>query len=140
MKQSAVKTLGAAALGAAFAAAAAGSAAAAPATLPDTATPLDSVTSVAPVQKAVTKLPAGAPESLVGGQQALTEAAGPLAATLEGVTNKALPTDGAADPVAGLLGGLPIAGALPLDGLPLDGLPLDGLPLGGLPLGGLPLG
>ncbi|MER7661384.1 MULTISPECIES: ATP-binding protein [unclassified Streptomyces] len=125
MKQSAVKTLGAAALGAAFAAAAAGSAAAAPTTLPDTATPLDSVTSVAPVQKAVTKLPAGAPESLVGGQQALTDAVGPLASTLEGVKNTVLPANGSADPVAGLLGGLPVSpGNLPLTGLPLGGLPL----------------
>ncbi|GAA2920567.1 ATP-binding protein [Streptomyces enissocaesilis] len=75
MKQFAAKTLGAAALGAAFAAAAVGSASAAeqaaPAA-PDVATALSTVTSVLPVQETGNKLPAGTPESLAAGQNAFT--------------------------------------------------------------------
>ncbi|MEU3916783.1 ATP-binding protein [Streptomyces sp. NPDC029004] len=120
MKQSAAKTLGVAALGAAFAAAAAGTATAAPA-LPDSALPLDTVTSVAPVQEALTQLPAGAPESLPG--------------TVQGAATKVLPNGGAADPVGGLLGGLPVGAAT--SGLPTGALPTSGLPTGALPgLGG----
>ncbi|MGW3626059.1 ATP-binding protein [Streptomyces sp. NPDC000880] len=110
MKQSAARTLGIAALGAAFAAATAGTASAAPAALPDSATSLDTVTSILPVQEAVTKLPA-APESLAGGQQALISNATTLPATVQGAAAKALPTTDQADPVSSLLGGLPVGGA-----------------------------
>ncbi|MFK4225253.1 hypothetical protein [Streptomyces sp. NPDC019890] len=72
MKQSAAKSLGVAALGAAFAAAAAGTASAAPAVLPAPAPSLDSVAGVLPVQDALTHaLPTGQPAapvaSLLGG-------------------------------------------------------------------------
>ncbi|MGW1496796.1 ATP-binding protein [Streptomyces sp. NPDC002402] len=128
MKQSAAKTLGVAALGAAFAAAAAGTATAAPA-LPDSALPLDTVTSVAPVQEALTQLPAGAPESLAGG-------ASTLPGTVQGAATKVLPNADAADPVGGLLGGLPVGKAT--SGLPTGGLPTGALPTSGLPTGALP--
>jgi len=111
MKQSAAKTLGVAVLGAAFAATAAGTASAEPAAFPDSLTSLDTVTTLLPVQEAVTKLPAGAPESLAGGQTALTNTASTLPATVQETAGKVLPTaGGAADPVSGLLGGLPVGG------------------------------
>ncbi|MFC4606680.1 ATP-binding protein [Streptomyces maoxianensis] len=110
MKQSAAKTLGVAALGAAFAAAAAGTASAAPAALPDSAASLDTVTSILPVQDAVTKLPA-APLSLAGGQQALIGNATTLPAAVQDAATKGLPSVDQAAPVAGLLGGLPVGGA-----------------------------
>ncbi|MDH2391870.1 ATP-binding protein [Streptomyces sp. HNM0663] len=119
MKQSAAKTLGVAALGAAFAAAAAGAAAAEPAALPDSATSLDTVTKmlpvgeVAPVQEVASKLPAGANESLAG-------SAMNLPATAEAAATRTLPTDHAHDPVSSLLGpvsqgagGVPLLGGLP---------------------------
>ncbi|MFF4743003.1 hypothetical protein [Streptomyces sp. NPDC001268] len=105
MKQAAAKTLGVAALGAAFAAAAAGSASAAT-SLPDVGTPVDALSAVQP-----TVLPA---------VEELAQQSGP----------RILP---APAPAAGLLGGLPVGG-LPTGGLPLNGLPLNGLPLNGLPL------
>ncbi|MFF1396977.1 ATP-binding protein [Streptomyces sp. NPDC058287] len=112
MKQSAVKTLGVAALGAAFAAAGAGAASAAPA-LPDTGSALNTVTGTLPAEKVAQVLPAGT-ESLTAGKNA---AAGGLNAALPAV-QKALPTDGSS-PVSGLLGGLPVkslpaGGALPV--------------------------
>lgn len=60
MKQSAVKTLGVAALGAAFAAAGAGAASAAPA-LPDAGSALDTVTSTLPAEQVAQVLPPVAP-------------------------------------------------------------------------------
>jgi hypothetical protein len=104
MKKSAVKTIGAAALGAAFAATAAGVAAA---ETPEALTSLDSVTSVVPVQDTLTKLPAGAPESLTGGRAALTESASTLPGTLQGTGERVLAAD-ATEPVKALLGGLPV--------------------------------
>ncbi|MGW0564452.1 ATP-binding protein [Streptomyces sp. NPDC003016] len=101
MKQFAAKTLGAAALGAAFAAAAVGSASAAeqaaPA-VPDVATALSTVTSVLPVQETGNKLPAGTPESLAAGRNALagTVAHTPMPSPL---------VDSDTNPVGGLLGG-----------------------------------
>jgi hypothetical protein len=100
MKKSAAKTLGVAALGAAFAAAAAGSASAAPSlpldaaagALPVSAMALDSIATAAqnaPVQETVGKV--------LGGDA----------------------TDAAA-PVTGLLGGLPTQG-LSANGIPLGG-------------------
>ncbi|OEJ25333.1 hypothetical protein AR457_13535 [Streptomyces agglomeratus] len=119
MKQSAAKTLGAAALGAAFAAAAAGSASAAPAApaVPDLTTVLGSATTTLPAQDVVSKLPAGAPEALNGAASTLTGSAATLPATVTDAVSKARPADGksgarSADPVKGLLGGLP-AGTLP---------------------------
>jgi hypothetical protein len=116
MKQSAAKTLGVAALGAAFAAAAAGTASAAPAPFPDSAPSLDTVTEIAPVQEAVTKLPAGAPESLAGSGTALTNAvtksASTLPVALQETAYKVLPTTDKVDPLSSLLGGLPIGGGL----------------------------
>ncbi|MCZ7458408.1 hypothetical protein [Streptomyces sp. WMMC940] len=100
MKQAAAKTLGVAALGAAFAAAAAGSASATT-SLPDVGTPVDALSAVQP-----TALPA---------VEELAQQSGP----------RILPTPA---PAGGLLGGLPVSG-LPASGLPLNGLPLNGLPL-----------
>ncbi|MGI5402500.1 ATP-binding protein [Streptomyces sp. CA-135486] len=93
MKQSAAKTLGVAALGAAFAAAAAGTASAAPAVLPAPAPSLDTVTSVLPAQEALT-------HALPTGQQA-----DPVSTLLGG-----LPTDGL--PI-GDVGILPVGDGLP---------------------------
>ncbi|MFJ4966129.1 hypothetical protein EES43_18495 [Streptomyces sp. ADI96-02] len=100
MKKTAAKTLGAAALGAAFAAAAAGSASAAP------ALPLDTAAGALPVSTmaldTVTKSVQSAP---------VQETAGKI---LSGKT-----TDVTA-PVTGLLGGLPTKG-LSANGIPLGG-------------------
>ncbi|GGV84889.1 hypothetical protein GCM10015535_30790 [Streptomyces gelaticus] len=110
MKKSAVRTLGVAALGAAFAAAAAGTASAAvlPAdtagtALPVAGTALGTATQSLPAQETTTKL-------LGTGQQKLA--------------------DDATTPVKGLLGGLP-AGGLKTSGLKTGGLSTSGLPLGG---------
>ncbi|MEV5613743.1 ATP-binding protein [Streptomyces sp. NPDC052225] len=120
MKQSAAKTLGVAALGAAFAAAGAGAANAAPA-VPDAAGAVGSVTSMLPVEQAASTLPAGAPESLAAGQNAL----GSSLSTAEAAP-AALSGD-SGDPVSGLLGGLPVHQALPTQGLPVaGGLPIVG--------------
>ncbi|MEU3789563.1 ATP-binding protein [Streptomyces fructofermentans] len=116
MKQSAAKTLGVAALGAAFAAAGVGAADAAPA-VPDATAALGTVSGVLPVDGVTKTLPAG--ESLAQGQNAL---GGGLAAAQPAVS-KVL-ADGPTAPVAGLLGGLP------LQGLPTKGLPVNGIPLG----------
>ncbi|MGW6459734.1 ATP-binding protein [Streptomyces sp. NPDC055078] len=118
MKQSAVKTLGVAALGAAFAVTAAGAATAAP-SLPDPAAPLDTVTSAVPVQETLTKLPAGAPESLTGGQAALTESVSTVPGTLQGAANRVAKSP--TDPVTSLLGGLPVGDLTA--GVPLLGGP-----------------
>ncbi|SDK41266.1 hypothetical protein [Streptomyces indicus] len=135
MKQSA-KTLGVAALGAAFAAAGASAASAAPA-LPDPAQAVGSVAKDLPVGQVTKTLP-GASEAVDAGQNALTNGLSTAKPTVE----KALPAD--ADPVKGLLGGLPVnPGSLPVaGGLPVDGLPVSGLPGvgGGLPVSGLPIG
>jgi len=117
MKQSAAKTLGVAALGAAFAAVGAGAANAAPA-VPDTSTALDTVTHTLPAENVAKALP-GAGEALAAGQGAL----GTGVAAAQPAATKLL-ADGPAAPVAGLLGGLP------LQGLPTHGLPVNGLPLG----------
>ncbi|MFF2405334.1 hypothetical protein [Streptomyces sp. NPDC058092] len=105
MKQSAVRTLGVAAVGAAFAAAAAGTASAAvlPADAAATALPvagsaLETATRSLPVQDKATKLLGTGRQKLVGG---------------------------ATTPVKGLLGGLP-AGGMQTSGLTTNGLPLGG--------------
>ncbi|WP_018544104.1 hypothetical protein [Streptomyces sp. LaPpAH-108] len=105
MKQSAVKTLGVAALGAAFAAVGAGAAHAAPAAPQG----LDSVTKTLP----------GATGALTQGQSAVGSGLTAAQPAVQKVLAK-----GPAAPVAGLLGGLP------LKGLPTHGLPVNGIPLG----------
>ncbi|MEV6397778.1 ATP-binding protein [Streptomyces sp. NPDC051907] len=132
MKQSAAKTLGVAALGAAFAAAAAGTAAAAPALTE--APSLSTVTGLVS-QEVAPKLPTGTPQALSGAQTALGDAPTTLPATLQETGNKVLPggVEGG-DVVSSLLGGLPTKG-LQTKGLPTEGLPTEGLPLGSLPVG-----
>ncbi|MEU4271500.1 hypothetical protein [Streptomyces sp. NPDC026092] len=120
MKQSAAKTLGVAALGAAFAAAAAGTATAAPA-LPAAPDALNTVTSVVPLGDGLTELPEGATESLLGGQAAVDQGAKAVPAAA-GQALEHAPLDNATGalantPVGGLLGGLPVgglAGGLPI--------------------------
>ncbi|MFI6939502.1 ATP-binding protein [Streptomyces sp. NPDC050418] len=111
MKQSA-KVLGVAALGAAFAAAGASTASAAPA-LPDPTQAVGSLTQGLPVAGLAGNLP-GATEAMGAGQNAVT---GGLSAAQPAV-GKTLPAD--ADPVSGLLGGLP-TGGLPTGALPVLG-------------------
>ncbi|GGV87006.1 ATP-binding protein [Streptomyces griseoloalbus] len=110
MKQSAAKTLGVAALGAAFAAAGAGAANAAPA-VPDVVPALDTVTQAVPAEKLSGALP-GSDKALATGQE--------LAGT----------GTAAAQPVAGQLPAPGLLGGLPLQGLPSQGLALNGVPLG----------
>ncbi|MFB6816495.1 hypothetical protein ACFCV8_18340 [Streptomyces sp. NPDC056347] len=105
MKQSAVRTLGVAALGAAFAAAAAGTASAA-------VLPADAVGMALPVaSSAVGTATQGLPL-----QETTTKLLG---------TNQQKLVDGATGPVKGLLGGLP-AGGVNTGGLSANGLPLGG--------------
>lgn len=119
MKQSAAKTLGVAALGAAFAVAGAGAANAAP-TVPDASQALGTVTQALPVQNVDGVLP--------GAGEALSQAQPAVAAGLSAVqpaAEQAL-ADGPAAQLSGLLGGLPVGQT----GLPVSGLPVSGLPLG----------
>ncbi|MET8447374.1 ATP-binding protein [Streptomyces sp. NPDC005209] len=120
MKQSAAKTLGVAALGAAFAAVGAGAANAAPAApdAPQAAQALDTVTSTLPTGNVSKALP-GAGEALTHGQAAV----GTGLAAAQPVAEKVL-AEGPTGPAKGLLGGLP------LQGLPTHGLPVNGIPLG----------
>ncbi|MFI6459086.1 ATP-binding protein [Streptomyces sp. NPDC050528] len=122
MKQSAAKTLGVAALGAAFAAVAAGSASAAVAApaVPDATQVLGTVTHTLPAENVAKALP-GAGQALSQAQPAL---AGGLSA-VQPAAEKVL-SDGPTAPVAGLLGGLPLSQT----GLPTHGLPVNGIPLG----------
>ncbi|KOU62778.1 ATP-binding protein [Streptomyces sp. MMG1533] len=119
MKQSAAKTLGVAALGAAFAAAGAGAANAAP-DVQDPTEALGGVTQTLPAEKITESLP-GAGEALSQARPALTTSL----AEAHPVAQKVLAERPTA-PVAGLLGGLPAGGA----GLPTQGLPVNGTPLG----------
>jgi hypothetical protein len=115
MKQSAAKTLGVAALGAAFAATGAGAANAAPA-VPDATGTLDSVTSTLPAQNVSQALP-GAQAAVAQGKPALERGL----ASVQPAAQRAI-ADGPSTPVAGLLGGLPVApGGLPVKGVPLAG-------------------
>lgn len=104
MKQSAARTLGVAALGAAFAAAAAGTASAA-------ALPLETASGLLPAVGTVT----GATDSLPV-QDTATKLLG---------TGQKKTVDGVAAPVKGLLGGLP-SGGLATKGISANGLPLGG--------------
>ncbi|MDI3423569.1 ATP-binding protein [Streptomyces luteolus] len=107
MKHSAAKTLGVAALGAAFAAAGAGSASAVVPGLTDAAGTVGNVASALPVGEVAKNLPAG--ESLAQGQQA-------LAGGLSAAQTPDAAASGEGDPVSGLLGGLPVGKGLPVGG------------------------
>ncbi|MBR8643458.1 ATP-binding protein [Streptomyces tuirus] len=115
MKQSAAKSLGVAALGAAFAAAGAGAANAAPA-VPDTARTLETVTQALPAEQLSQVVP-GSGEALGQGQ---TLAGTGLAAAQP--AGEQVLAQGPAGPAGQLLGGLPTKG-LPTKGLPTKGLP-----------------
>ncbi|GAA2948211.1 MULTISPECIES: ATP-binding protein [Streptomyces] len=104
MKQSAAKSLGVAALGAAFAATGAGAANAAPA-VPDAAQTLGSVTQALPAEQLSQTLPAGSGEAVGQGQSL----AGTGLATAQPVAGQLL-AQGPTGPGAGLLGGLPVNG------------------------------
>ncbi|MCW8118145.1 MULTISPECIES: ATP-binding protein [Streptomyces violaceoruber group] len=122
MKQSATKTLGVAALGAAFAAAGAGAATAAP-ELPDTAQTVDSVARTLPAET-VSQVAPGAGNVLEQGRKISHTGLTVAQPVVEQVVAEQL-AEGPTEPVAKLLGGVP------LKGLPTQGLPVNGLPLGG---------
>ncbi|MFJ7148780.1 ATP-binding protein [Streptomyces sp. NPDC100445] len=127
MKQSAAKTLGVAALGAAVAAVGAGTANAAPAT-PDAGQTLKTVTTALPPEQLVDALPDSGAVKLLkplakAGVAAGVPAAGKGVAAAQPVVGSVL-AKGPAGPVSGLLGGLP------LKGLPTHGVPVNGIPLG----------
>ncbi|MBJ6640057.1 ATP-binding protein [Streptomyces sp. DHE7-1] len=111
MKQSAAKTLGVAALGAAFAAVGAGAAEAAPAAPVAAPQALDSVTTALPAQNVG--------QALAQGQGAL----GTGGTTAQPVVGNVL-AGGPTAPLAGLLGGLP------LQSMPTQGVAVNGLPIG----------
>ncbi len=117
MKQSAAKTLGAAALGAAFVAAAAGTAGAAVPAAPDAAAALGAVTQALPIGQVASQLPAGGPEALKAGQDALGKSMVTAPHTAEKALPQVMPNGEGQDPVKGLLGGLPTQG-LPTGALP----------------------
>ncbi|MEU9982831.1 ATP-binding protein [Streptomyces sp. NPDC050856] len=103
MKQSAAKTLGVAALGAAFAATAAGSASAV-GVVPTGAVVEAVAKSALPVaQSALTQAPGGASEALGTGQ-------GLVGAVTQGASLPGVPVDPSM--LGGLLGGLPVGGQL----------------------------
>ncbi|AWW37946.1 ATP-binding protein [Streptomyces sp. AS58] len=106
MKQSAAKTLGVAALGAAFAATGAGAADAAPA-VPDAGQALKSVTRTLPAKDLPRALPNPA-EALAQAQPGFST----------GKAARPKPVEGPVAPVAALLGGLPTHGSA-VNGLPL---------------------
>ncbi|MEW2613111.1 ATP-binding protein [Streptomyces sp. NPDC047880] len=130
MKQSAAKSLGVAALGAAFAVSGAGAANAA---LPATAQTLETVTTALPAEQLSQTVP-GSGEALGQGQAAV--GAGHAAAQ---PAAEQILAGGPTGPDAKLLGGLPVQG-LPTQGLPTQGLPTQGLSTQGLPVNGVPVG
>jgi hypothetical protein len=111
MNRSAVKTLGVAVLGAAFAATAAGSASAAVGPLPDTGKALETVNKL-PVDQLAKELPNAGNDTLTA-----TRVTG-------GVVNETAPqvlqAAQTANPLGALLGGLPVNGHQ--NGLPINGL------------------
>lgn len=104
MKQSAAKTLGVAALGAAFAATAAGAASAAAPAVPDAGGALDSVTKNLPTESLTSVLPDGTAEGVTAARSALGAGVG----TVRQTAPTALSAITAANPLTGLLGGLPV--------------------------------
>ncbi|MFJ9813801.1 ATP-binding protein [Streptomyces sp. NPDC101151] len=118
MKQSAVKTLGVAALGVAFAAVGAGAASAAPAA--PAATPaLDTVSKTLPAENVSQALPA-AGAALAQGQNAVGQA--PAAQPAVG----RVLAEGPSGPIHGRIGGLPLQST----GLPTQNMLMNGIPLG----------
>ncbi|EKX66925.1 ATP-binding protein [Streptomyces ipomoeae] len=122
MKQSAAKTLGVAALGAAIAAVGAGAANAAPSApgALDASQALGTVTQSLPVENVSQALP-GVAGAATQGQRALgagLEASQPAAG---GVL-----AEGPTAPVGGLLGGVPAGQTLPAKELGVNSLPLGG--------------
>ncbi|MET9432760.1 hypothetical protein [Streptomyces sp. NPDC006551] len=124
MKHSAAKTLGVAALGAAFAAAAAGTAAAAP-VAPATPDALGLVTQTVPLGDGLTELPAGAAESLGSGQGALGTGLDQGVKAIPHAPDQTLETL-STDRVGEVLDITPLGQVAGL----LGGLPLNGIPLG----------
>ena len=118
MKQSAAKTLGVAALGAAFAAAGAGAAHAAPA-VPDAGQALGTVTQSLPARDVSEALPV-ATEVLAQGQNT----AGTGLAAAQPAAERLL-NGSPAGPVQNLIGGLPVGHELPGQGVGLNGLPIN---------------
>ncbi|MEU6256084.1 ATP-binding protein [Streptomyces sp. NPDC047043] len=113
MKQSAAKTLGVAALGAAFAATGAGAANAAPA-VPDATGTLNTVTQALPGEGLTHAMPA-AQQAVTQGKPAIERGL----ASVQPSARKAL-ADGPTMPVSGLLGGLPMQPGLPqVNGAPV---------------------
>ncbi|GAA2242117.1 hypothetical protein GCM10010145_05340 [Streptomyces ruber] len=151
MKQSAAKTLGVTAVGAAIAATGAGVGHAAMPALPDTSRTLGAVTQALPLEETTRTLPTdgvseGLPAAAKNVTQALPGATDNVSKALPSVTGEAFATgkqvlgqgvraarpavadmlrQGPTGPVAHLLGGLPV------EGLPMNGLGINGLPLGG---------
>ncbi|MEU6771051.1 ATP-binding protein [Streptomyces sp. NPDC046759] len=130
MKHSAAKTLGVAALGAAFAALGAGAASAAAAVpaVPDTQA-LDAVTHTLPGQSSG-RTQSGATDALTRGQDALSRgqnALGTGVTAAQPAIQNAL-KGGPTGPLHSRLGGLPVQ-SLPTHGLPTHGLPVNGLAL-----------
>ncbi|MBQ1093991.1 ATP-binding protein [Streptomyces sp. B93] len=119
MKQSAAKSLGVAALGAAFAAAGAGAANAAPDLAGVSNQALDTVTRTLPAENVERAVP-GSSQALAQGQRVLGTG---ITAAQPAVQQ--LLAEGPTGPAAALLGGLPT------QGLPVKGTPVNGLPLGG---------
>lgn len=122
MKQSAARTLGVAALGAAFAAAGTGAATAAP-QLPDAAQTVDSVARTLPAET-VSQVAPGAGNALEQGRRISHTGLTVAQPVVEQLVAEQV-AEGPTEPVAKLLGGVP------LKGLPTQGLPVNGLPLGG---------
>ncbi|MFB6773543.1 MULTISPECIES: ATP-binding protein [unclassified Streptomyces] len=122
MKQSAVKTLGVAALGAVFAAAGAGAASAAP-ELPNTAQTVDSVARTLPAET-VSQVAPGAGNALEQGRRVSGTGLTAAQPVVQQVVAEQL-AEGPTEPVAKSLGGVPV------QGLPTKGLPVNGIPLGG---------
>ncbi|GAA4805597.1 ATP-binding protein [Streptomyces ziwulingensis] len=117
MKQSAAKTLGVAALGAAFAAAGAGAATAAPG-VPDAAQTLGGLTRTLPTETVTQALPGGAAHVLGQGQRAAGTGLTAAQPVVEQLVAEQL-ANGPTGPLGGLLGGLPVQGGLPLNGVPV---------------------
>jgi hypothetical protein len=118
MKQSAAKTLGVAALGAAFAAVGAGAANADPA-VPDAGQALGTVAQTLPAQDVSQAVP-GKAEALGQGQNAVGTGLAAAQPAAEQLLN-----GGPTGPVKGLIGGLPVGQALPGQATGLNGLPLS---------------
>ncbi|MGW1145201.1 ATP-binding protein [Streptomyces sp. NPDC002454] len=128
MKQSAAKTLGVAALGAAIAAVGAGAANAAPA-LPDATSALGGLTQTLPVGGAVQALPVAEAAKILPAPDAVSTL--PDTRTAQATTTALGGAATAAKPAVAQT----LSEALPTKGLPLIGGLLGGLPINGIPLG-----